>query len=48
MSYVGKLVNEIDRQKMRIYVNTFINFEILKEEFKFFKKHAFPKKFTPE
>lgn len=48
MSYVGKLVNDLDRQKMRIYVKNFINCEVLKEEFKFFKKYTLPKKFNQE
>ena len=46
VSYVGKLANEFDRQKMRIYVKKFMNSGILETGFKFFKKYPLPSKFT--
>lgn len=46
VNYVGKLANEFDRQKMRIYVNRFINSDIFEYGYKFFKKYPIPSKFT--
>lgn len=50
VSYVGKLADDMDRQKMRIYVNKFLTKEILTKNHKFFslKHYLMPETGNPK